>query len=134
MANHSIIVSKSCNIYPTRFVFYCCSNQTSTSDTQLLGSRYGYDRDVKSSYSESVLRYSSSHSYPGCVQFRSYFSSNYYYRCYGGYSFNSNYQGVYTCRMKDANGRQQDLSMAIYPYGFNCKHYFCLIMFYYSCM
>ena len=123
MANHSIIVSKSCNIYPIRFAFYCCSNQTSISDTQLIGSRYSYDRNVKSSYNAGVLRYSSS-PYPGCVQFRSYISSSYYYRCYSGYYFESNYKGVYTCRMKDTNGGQQDLSMAIYPYGFNCKHYF----------
>ena len=114
MANNSIIVSRDCNDY-TRFHFCCCSNTSSIGNAELIG-RYG--SNVMNSYSEYIIR-GNNDVYNGCFRVRSYYSS--YRRCYSSYHFTSSYQGVYTCRMLDANGIAQDFSMGIYPNGFNSK-------------
>ena len=120
MANNSIIVSGDCN-NNTRFHFCCCSNTSSIYNAQLIG-RYG--TNVMNSYSEYIIR-GYSDVYNGCFRVRSYYSS-YYGRCYSSYHFSSSYQGVYTCRMLDANGIAQDFSMGIYPNGFNSE--LCMII------
>ena len=120
MANNSIIVSKTCSYRGTRFSFYCCSN-TSSTNAQMIG-RAG--TNVINTYSARVLGSSTSSSYPGCVQFRSYYSSySSSYRCSSGYTtlLQVCMQGVYTCRMTDSNWRQHDFSMGIYSSGFRCK-------------
>ena len=113
MANNSIIVSGHCN-NNTRFYFYCCSNTSSTSYAELIGI---FGTNVMSSYGAYVFR--SGGSYTGCFHVRSSYSS--YSRCNYYRYFPSSLQGVYTCRMLDANGVSQDFSMGIYPYGFNSK-------------
>ncbi len=44
--------------------------------------------------------------------------------CYQLYSTHSFHKGIYTCRIQDSRGVYLDLHFGMYPYGFNCKHYF----------
>ena len=91
-----------------RMGFYCCSNSTTSGST---GSLLGLNGN---SYSGriSIERYSSSHSYAGCMFV--YLDGSYYTQNY----LSASEEGIYTCRMPDSAGRNIDVSVGIYRHGY----------------
>ena len=91
----------------TTLSFYCCSNSTTL--PRNTGTFIG------NSGKFSIIRYSSSNSYAGCM----YISLYKRYRSYN--YFSSSEQGIYTCRMPDSAGRNIDVNVGIYRNGYASK-------------
>ena len=115
--NNSIITSYtgSVSYYSsyTRMAFYCCSNSSISGSTGTLIGLNG------NSYSGRFRfqRYSSSSSYAGCM----YISLSKNYDSYSQNYLSSSAEGIYTCRMPDSTGRNVDVSVGIYRYGYASK-------------
>jgi len=95
----------------TRMGFYCCSNHT----TYRTGTFIGLNGNA---YSGGIRidRYHFAHSYAGCMYLsltKQYYSSQ--------NTLGTSEQGIYTCRMPDATGRNIDVSVGIYREGYSGK-------------
>ena len=89
-----------------RMGFYCCSNYTSAGQDGIF---IGLNSVT---YSGS---FTVSHNSIGCMYI-------YYNKPYGSYGIlGTSEQGIYTCRMPDANRRNIDVSVGIYKEGYNSK-------------
>ncbi len=93
--------------YYTTFSLYCMSNASNTS---------AYLIYHKNSGNHLVFHPNCG---TGCYELS-------YYGYYGS-SLSSSDQGIYTCRIQDSRGIYLDVSVGIYPDGFNCKHCAALI-------
>ena len=117
LPNNAIItaITTSYSYYGTarRMGFYCCSGSNSA------GSRGTFIGLNSRAYSGRILitRYSSSHSNAGCMYL--YFEKR--YRSSSQNTLETSEQGIYTCRMPDATGRNVDVNVGIYRARYNGK-------------
>ncbi len=99
LSNNTAIVWTSYYAF-THYNLYCMSNASNTSAYVV----YPYSSAYTSTGSCGT----------GCYQL--YYSRRYH-------SLSSTYQGIHTCRIKDSRGIYLDVSIGLYPNGFNCKLY-----------
>ena len=120
LPNNSIIVENRRSRYYRAshywMSFYCCSNSTSagTNGTFIGLNSIAYSGII------SISRESASSSNAGCMYLS--FDNTYYWSRY--WSRNSYEQGIYTCRLPDATGKNIDVNVGIYRHGYRGKSIF----------